>query len=142
MVIDYTRAGWADRLTSEVGRLDVVFDGVGGSIGRTAFDLLGDGGRFCAFGMASGAFAEVSEEDAKARQIRVIRGGRSSAEELRELARSALAEAAAGRLRAAIGQTFPLERAADAHAAIEQRGTVGKRLLLSQPGRPRQRAIA
>jgi NADPH:quinone reductase len=30
---------------------------------------------------------------------------------------------------AVIGQRFPLERAADAHAAIESRATVGKTLL-------------
>jgi NADPH2:quinone reductase len=36
----------------------------------------------------------------------------------------------AGRLRPLIGQTFPLERAADAHAAMEQRATVGKSLLI------------
>ncbi|MFB9838212.1 zinc-binding dehydrogenase, partial [Actinoallomurus acaciae] len=36
---------------------------------------------------------------------------------------------AAGRLRPVIGQRFPLERAADAHAAIEARATVGKTLL-------------
>ena len=29
-----------------------------------------------------------------------------------------------------IGQRFPLERAADAHAAIESRATVGKTLLV------------
>jgi NADPH2:quinone reductase len=110
---------------------------VGGSIGHTAFDLLSDGGRFCAFGMASGSFADVSEGHAKARQITLIRGGRSSAEELRELARSAFAEAGAGRLHAVIGRSFPLEQAADAHAAIEQRVTVGKTLLLiQQPTRP------
>jgi NADPH:quinone reductase len=32
-----------------------------------------------------------------------------------------------------IGQTFPLERAADAHAAIESRATVGKTLLEVRP---------
>lgn len=51
----------------------------------------------------------------------------------RELSRLALAEAAAGRLRPTIGQTFPLEEAAAAHAAIERRATVGKTLLI--PGR-------
>ncbi|MEU5963597.1 zinc-binding dehydrogenase [Micromonospora parva] len=40
-----------------------------------------------------------------------------------------LAGAAAGQLRPLIGQRFPLERAADAHAAIEARATVGKTLL-------------
>jgi NADPH2:quinone reductase len=32
---------------------------------------------------------------------------------------------------AVIGQTFPLERAAEAHAAIEARQVVGKTLLLT-----------
>jgi NADPH2:quinone reductase len=40
--------------------------------------------------------------------------------------------AAAGRIRPVIGQTFPLEQAADAHAAIEARSTVGKTLLLAR----------
>ena len=60
----------------------------------------------------------------------VIRGMRLEPEQLRELSRAALAEAAAGRLRPLIGQTFPLERAAEAHEAIEARATVGKTLLL------------
>ncbi len=38
--------------------------------------------------------------------------------------------AAAGRIRPVIGQTFPLERAADEHAALEARAVVGKTLLL------------
>jgi NADPH:quinone reductase len=63
----------------------------------------------------------------------VIRGTRLGPEELGELSRAALAEAEAGRLRPVIGQTFPLERAADAHEAIEARATVGKTLLLIDP---------
>jgi NADPH:quinone reductase len=41
-----------------------------------------------------------------------------------------LGEAAAGRIRPVIGQVFPLERAAGAHAAIEAREVLGKTLLL------------
>jgi hypothetical protein len=41
-----------------------------------------------------------------------------------------LAEAAAGRLRPVIGQVFPLERAADAHATLAARSAIGKTLLL------------
>jgi NADPH:quinone reductase len=40
----------------------------------------------------------------------------------------ALAEGATGRLRWLIGQRFPLEHAAEAHAAIEARATVSKTL--------------
>ncbi|HZR44294.1 MAG TPA: zinc-binding dehydrogenase, partial [Ktedonobacteraceae bacterium] len=41
-----------------------------------------------------------------------------------------LTEAATGRLTAVIGQTYPLERAAEAHAALESRQTIGKTLLI------------
>src|SRR6266545_4147852 len=47
----------------------------------------------------------------------------------KRLSGQVLSEAAAGRIRPVIGQTFPLERAADAHAAIEARGVIGKTLL-------------
>src|SRR5262249_54295930 len=124
-----SEADWAAVVGSVAGEVDVVFDGVGGSIGRTAFELLRPGGRFSTFGMASGAFVQLPEDGARARRITVVRGARATPDELRDLARAALAEAAAGRLRPLIGQTFPLARAAAAHRAIEQRGTVGKTLL-------------
>jgi NADPH2:quinone reductase len=110
--------------------VDVAFDGVGGTIGRAAYELVRAGGRFSSFGLASGAFAQVAEEDAARRGVSLLRGTGLTPEDLLELSRAALAEAAAGRLRPLIGQTFPLERAADAHAAIEARDTIGKTLLL------------
>ena len=121
-VTDYSAAGW----TSGVGEVDVVFDGVGGEIGRAAFGLVRDGGRFCSYGLSSGAFTAVDEPEAARRGITVIRGVRVTP----ELSAKALAEAEAGRLRPLVGQTFPLERAADAHAAIESRQTIGKTLLI------------
>jgi NADPH:quinone reductase len=130
VVVDYTDPSWTAGLRSRLGGVDVVFDGVGGAIGRAAFELLRPGGRFCPFGMASGAFAPVSEADARARRVALIRRGRPTPEDLRESVQAALAEAVAGRLRPLIGQTFTLERAADAHAAMEQRTTIGKTLLL------------
>jgi NADPH:quinone reductase len=50
--------------------------------------------------------------------------------EFLRLATAALAEAAAGRIWPVIGQTFPLARAAGAHAAIEARTTIAKTLLV------------
>ena len=40
-----------------------------------------------------------------------------------------------------IGRTFPLEQAADAHAAIEAREIVGKTLLLTNGREPRTTAL-
>jgi NADPH2:quinone reductase len=131
VAVDYGEPGWAEHVRDDVGDVDVVFDGVGGDIGRAAFDLVRAGGRFCPFGLASGSFTAIPDELAAERGVTVVRGAPLTPEDMRELTRSALAEAVAGRLRPVIGQTFPLARAADAHAAIEARETVGKTLLLA-----------
>jgi NADPH:quinone reductase len=120
--IDYRETGWEER----AGPADVVFDGVGGEIGEAAYGLLRDGGRFLPFGMAGGRFAQVEPRDG----VEVRRGGPPSSEALLELARAALEEAAAGRLRPVIGQELLLAEAAAAHAAIEARATIGKTLLV------------
>lgn len=125
-MLDYTREGWA----AEAGVVEVAFDGVGGEIGRAAYELLVPGGRFLGYGMASGAWVDV--DDAGERGVTVVPGHTliRSPEDNRALVEQALSEAAAGRLRPVIGQTFPLSRAADAHAAIEARATVGKTVLV------------
>ena len=129
LTVDYSHDGWDKQVRDVAGEVDVVFDGVGGDIGLAAFGLLAAGGRFCPFGMASGSFAPVTAELAGARQVSVPPGAAASPEELAALVRTALAEAAAGRLRPVIGQEFELAAAASAHAAIEARTTVGKTLL-------------
>ena len=134
VIADYAQPAWAERLRDQVGEVDVVLDGVGAEIGLACLGLLVDGGRFVPYGMASGSFTAVPESAMSARHIEVLRPTMRSPEELRALTRRALDEALAGRLSPLIGQTFPLERAADAHAAIEARATVGKTLLLTSRG--------
>jgi len=129
LTVDYRRDDWPDEVRSAVGQVDLVFDGVGGEVGRAAFGLLGPGGRFYPFGMASGSFAPVTPELALEHEVTVLQGGPANAEEAAALSRVALAEAAAGRLRPVIGQEFGLASAAAAHAAIEARATMGKTLL-------------
>jgi len=123
--IDYTEPGWE----RAAGPVDVVFDGVGGPIARAAFGLLGDGGRMVSYGLASGAWSDVSEEEATARGVRRIGLSRPDPAASRAFTARALAAAAEGRLRPVIGARFPLACAAEAHAAIEARATVGKTLL-------------
>ncbi|HEX2314526.1 MAG TPA: zinc-binding dehydrogenase [Thermomonospora sp.] len=128
----YSAPDWADRLRTVVESVDVVFDGVGGDVGRAAFGLLGRGGRMISYGLASGEWAGIPEEAAAERGVSLLKL-RPTPEFVRSATESALAEAAAGRLGPVIGQRFPLERAADAHAAIESRATVGKTLLVVRP---------
>ena len=132
VAVDYTQAGWADAVRAATGGLDVAFDGVGGQIGRAALGLVAPGGRFLRYGAASGAMTDIG--DSAEREVTVIAGQAvvRSPEDNRELVVQALAAAASGRLRPVIGQTFPLSRAADAHAAIEARATIGKTLLIPE----------
>jgi NADPH2:quinone reductase len=129
--VSYGQEGWPDRVP---GGVDVALDGVGGALGRAAFELVRPGGRYLPFGMAGGGWADVPEEEAAARGVSVVRGGRPTPAASARRSAEALGLAAAGELRPVVGQTFPLGRAADAHAAMEARGTLGKTLLLPHPG--------
>jgi NADPH2:quinone reductase len=128
-VVDYARPDWAGqvaRITGGAGP-SLVLDGVGGDIGRAAFDVTADGGRFSAHGTPGGGFAPVAPE----RGIEVLGIDRVQLEpaEVTRLTSLALTEAASGRIKPVIGQTFSLEGAADAHRAIESRAVLGKTLL-------------
>ena len=99
----------------------LVFDGVGGAVAREAFERLEPGGRMLSFGLASGAWADISEEEARARGVTLLRAGRPTREHTERALRSGL--------KPTIGQRFALEDAAAAHAAMESRQTIGKTLL-------------
>jgi len=120
VAVTYTEPGWDEH------QVDVVFDGVGGGVGDAAYRMLRPGGRFFGFGMASGTFGPSIADRP---DVSVTRGVPVTPDQLRGLVENALEEASAGRLRPLIGQVFPLEQAADAHAAIERRTTIGKTLL-------------
>jgi NADPH:quinone reductase len=77
-------------------------------------------------------FASISAQEAGRRDITVhgIEHVQFAQPDARRLTELAMSEAAAGRIRPVIGQTFPLEQAADAHRVIEARDAVGKTLLV------------
>ncbi|WP_425546861.1 zinc-binding dehydrogenase [Actinosynnema pretiosum] len=123
--VDYSITGWEGL----VGEVDVVFDGVGGPLGRTAHGLLRSGGRMVSYGLASGEWSAVDPVDAARRGVELVRPERPTPDRIRAAFREALRHAETGTLKPVVGQRFPLERAPEAHAAIEARHTVGKTLL-------------
>ncbi|WP_308425749.1 zinc-binding dehydrogenase [Sphaerisporangium melleum] len=132
--VDYTEPAWTRRVLEATGGAgpDVVFDGVGGPIGRAAFEVTARGGRFSVHGASSGEVTLIDPAEARSKGVDVI-----GIEQLFDFrpnlvrwAEQMMSHAAAGLVRPIIGQTFPLERAADAHAAIENRTAIGKTLLL------------
>lgn len=130
--VDVSASDWPERARAALGgAADVILDGVGGQLGAKALPLAADGARFSAHGAPSGGFATLDTEDAAHRGVKLfgIADVQFSPAELRRLTSYAFEEAVAGRLRPVIGEVFPLERASDAHAAIEGRAAVGKVLL-------------
>ncbi|WP_129838962.1 zinc-binding dehydrogenase [Streptomyces sp. RFCAC02] len=133
-VVDYSAPDWTEQVVRATGGFgpDVVFDGVGGRIGRAAFEVTARGGRFSVHGAASGEATVIDPAEARRRGVSVL-----GIEQLFDFgpqvarwAEGMMSLAAAGLVRPLIGQTFPLERAAEAHAAVENRTAVGKTLLL------------
>jgi NADPH:quinone reductase len=133
-VVDSEAPGWVSEARAALGGggADVVLDNIGGAVGEAAVTLVAPGGRFSAHGTPSGRFAAVDPEEAQRRGITLfgIADVQLSDEDYRRLVAQALAEAASGRITPVIGQTYPLAKAADAHAGIEARTVFGKSLLL------------
>lgn len=133
VLIDYRNAGWDSALRERGERPTVVLDGVGGAAGRAAYGLLVPGGRLVRFGWSSGE--QNAYDDPERPVVDVlgpvmldVPGG------IAALEAEALAAAADGTRVPWVGSSFPLERAADAHAALEQRATTGKVVLLTGAG--------
>ncbi|WP_338087869.1 zinc-binding dehydrogenase [Nocardioides lijunqiniae] len=134
VAVDYANDGWTAEVlevTRGVGA-DVVFDGVGGSVGAAAFTATAPGGTFSIHGASSGAVTAIDLTAAANRRIEVL-----GIEQLFEFsahsqrwAEQAMSAGVTGTVRPLIGQTFDLAHAADAHAAVENRSTLGKTLIV------------
>jgi NADPH2:quinone reductase len=133
-VVDYSQDGWDNRVREAVGSASLVYDGVGGEVGRRALELLGPGGRLVMFGYSAGEPTAFTTADVVERGLTVswslgarmlaLPGG------IPGLASRALERLATGRWSPLV-TTYPLEEAAQAHADLETRRTMGKVVLLT-----------
>ncbi|MCG5217217.1 zinc-binding dehydrogenase [Streptosporangium sp. KLBMP 9127] len=135
VTVDYSQEGWQHRVREATGGrgADLVFDGAGGALSQAAFEATAEGGRFVTYGTADGGFAEIDPQAAERRRVEVrnaLAAGPPEQADVRELLTEALTLTAQGRIRPAIGATYPLELARDAHVSLAERTTVGKSLLL------------
>lgn len=131
--LNYREPDWLGALDAAApAGVDVVFDGVGAESTTALASRVRRGGRYLPHGAAGGRWGDLDERALADRGVAVIPLGAigGTPAELFRLVERALELAARGALRPVVGQTFPLERAAAAHAAIEARTTIGKTLLL------------
>jgi len=135
VAIDYLEPGWPDRLRVALGeqRPSVALDGVGGEIGRTAFELVRPGGRMVLFGYSAGAPMRLDAGDLFASGVAVSAavGPRMFARPggIQGLAVEAVAKLSAGDWRPFVTR-FPLADAPAAHRALVERRTTGKVVLI------------
>jgi NADPH2:quinone reductase len=129
-VIDSEPGDWVAAARDMLGgTADVVLDNVGSDFGAAAASLLADGGRFSAHGTPSGAFAQI-KTDVPGARVTGIDLVQLDPDARQRYTSAALVAVSDGELAPIIGQTFPLEQAAAAHAAIEARTVFGKTLLM------------
>ncbi|GAB7004699.1 NADPH:quinone oxidoreductase family protein [Nocardioides sp. AN3] len=122
--------GWAKQVAA-LGPVDVTVDPIGGDYFTDSLRLLAPEGRHLVIGFAAGSIPEVKVNRLLLKNIEVVGVGwgaflaidetiaAASAAELGRMARE-------GFVRPVVGATFPLERAADAHAALRDRTASGK----------------
>ncbi|KOX16715.1 zinc-binding dehydrogenase [Nocardiopsis sp. NRRL B-16309] len=131
--VDYSEPGWvAAAVALTGGGAAVVLDGAGGSLGAAAFGAVADGGRFVSYGSSDGEFTEVPEGEAERRGVSVtglFDLPPLSPADRRAVTSRALDLVAEGTIRPHVGAVVPLERAAEAHAGLEERTVLGKSLL-------------
>jgi NADPH2:quinone reductase len=134
--INYEETDFAaevDSLTDGDG-VDLVLDGVGGDTFSRSLDALSHFGRVVAYGAASGepGRAETTQLLFENKSVIGFHLGQALARNPQRILKAVpeLQEMLVGEdLEVIVGETFPLEDAAEAHAAIENRETVGKVVL-------------
>jgi len=141
-VIRYTEL---DDLTTDLPRLvrgltggrgvDVVYDGVGATTFDASLASLSRRGTLVLFGGSSGPVPPVDLQRLNAAgSVYLTRPNLgdyvATRDELAARADELFHLVAGGPLRVRVGETFPLDQAADAHRALEARQTTGKVLLL------------
>jgi NADPH:quinone reductase-like Zn-dependent oxidoreductase len=143
--LDYTRSGWE----REVPKLDLVIDALGGASFRRSYKLLRAGGRLLCLGASGVVSGERRNLVAAARtalrmprfnlikqmseskaviglNVLTIWDELQSAARWAEPLRALLAE---GTIKPVVAQSFPFDRAADAHRFISERRNIGKVVL-------------
>lgn len=134
--VEYRGKTFSEQLhESAPGGIDVVFDGIGGTAAKTAFEHLATGtGRHVVYGYSSGTPLHIDTSTLIPRGISVLGfGGQATLPgNPTALVKESLELLADDTLRTLIGQRYSLTEAKRAHRAIEERTTTGKTLLLPE----------
>lgn len=126
-VVDYTLAGWPDEVRDLTGGegVDLVMSHVGGDEFRGSLRAVRDDGCVVVVGGHAGEVADVDLIALFRRQLRVIGSSRATQVEISRV----LDLVADGTFRPQVHSCLPLDRAAEGHRILADRGAYGKVLL-------------
>jgi putative PIG3 family NAD(P)H quinone oxidoreductase len=137
LALDATAGDWSAAVKA-AGPVDVVLDMMGAEYFARNIDVLAPGGRIVVIAFLTGAVAELNLMALMMKRLTVT-GSTLRARDAAEKARLARAIEqhvwpwiVAGEVRIPVDQVFPLERAGEAHACLEQGAQFGK-VVLSVP---------
>jgi NADPH2:quinone reductase len=128
-------AAWKDEVRElSQGGVDVVLDPVGGDRFTDSLRSLREGGRAVVVGFTGGAIPEVRVNRLLLNNLEVIGAGWGAfvlpkPQVTQEIGAALAVMIDAGHVRPIVGATFPLDRAAEALALIDERGATGKVVL-------------
>jgi NADPH2:quinone reductase len=130
--INYTETDWTKQVLDATGGkgADLIIEMVGGEIGKRNFECLATKGTLIVYGAASGEDFQVSALSLLGK-MQTVKGYNLNLETAQNMARftgELMQINAAGKLQVSVTE-FPLEQAAEAHRAIENRQTTGKVVL-------------
>jgi len=135
VLIDYTKEDWPEKVreATEGRGADVILEMVGGDFPEKNLRCLAVFGRMVVFGAASGERGTIVPVDLMKRCHAVVGFYLPRVMSRPELfvpsMREVLGWTSSGDLKLTIGASYPLEKAAEAHADLEGRRTTGKLLL-------------
>jgi NADPH2:quinone reductase len=135
IAVDYSSPDWVERVREATGGrgADIIYEFIGGSFTKACLDALAPGGE-----LIFGALGRFSLDQAAMEGLFALNQSVKGFALLPFLTPDTLkadlgwlfAEAANGRLKVTQGGRYLLDRAADAHRAVERRETVGKVVLI------------
>lgn len=135
IAVDYSSPDWVDRVREATGvrGADLIYEFIGGSFTKACLDALAPGGELIFGALGRFSLDQAAMENLFARN-QSLKGFALlpllTPDKLKEDLGWLFAEAANGRLRVIQGGRYFLDRAADAHHAVERRESVGKVVLI------------
>jgi NADPH2:quinone reductase len=139
VAIDYTDPGWVERIRAATGGAgpDIIYESAGGAVTVGSLQALAPLGRIVVFGALNiqGFALGVPELLGLIFRNQSLSGFALAPlldpEGLREGLRTLFDLTVGGALEVSVGGAYPLERAAEAHRALEERRTTGKLVLVA-----------